>query len=155
MDAESDDPQLSSTNEMIDKVTLELLMNKSHYKRYVAITDPAKHAETVKHNALIAKYNYKLTNLTNDLLNDPSKQITTDVNEAFNGYVKTLIQYFQMKELEHKTNEHSDEEDVLFGDIDDNASHYVEPDEAQEAVEPIMKSFWGGHQVIKRNKHPR
>ena len=155
MDAESDDPPLSSTNEMIDKVTLELLMNKSHYRRYVATTDPVKHAETVKHTALIAKYKYKLTNLTNDLLNDPSKQITTDVNEAFNGYVKTLLQYFQMKELEHTSNEHSDEEDMLFGDIDENASHYVEPDEVQETVEPIMKSFWGGNQVVKTNSQHR
>ena len=104
---------VANNNEMIDKLTLELLMNKSHYKRYIANADPTKHAEMVKHNSLITKYKYKMMNLTNEMLSNPSKQITTNVNDAFNGYVKTLIQYFQMKELENKSNEHSDEDDVI------------------------------------------
>jgi hypothetical protein len=142
---------VANNNVMIDKVTLELLMNKNHYKRYIANTDPTKHAEMVKHNALIAKYKYKIMNLTNELLSDPSKQITTNVNDAFNGYVKTLIQYFQMKEFENKSNEHSDEDDVMFGSIDDEVCNTIEP-EQNEMVEPIMKSFWGGSRVVKQ-KH--
>jgi hypothetical protein len=137
---------------MIDKVTLELLMNKNHYKRYIANTDPTKHAEMVKHNALITKYKYKITNLTNEMLSDPSKQITTNVNEAFNGYIKTLIQYFQMKELENKSNEHSDDDDVLFGNIDEDDCPAVETEE-NDAVQPIMKSFWGGSRVVKQKQN--
>ena len=142
----------TSNNEMIDKLTLELLMNKTHYKRYIANADPTKHAEMVKHNALITKYKYKIMNITNDMLSDPSKQITTNVNEAFNGYVKTLIQYFQMKELENKSNEHSDDEDVLFGNMaeDDCARAESEPN---DVVEPVMKSFWGGSRVVKQKQN--
>ena len=143
---------IANNNVMIDKVTLELLMNENHYKRYIANTDPTKHAEMVKHNALITKYKYKIMNLTNELLSDPSKQITTNVNEAFNGYVKTLIQYFQMKELENKSNEHSDEDDVLFGSIDEEVCNAVES-EQNETVEPIMKSFWGGSRVVKQKQN--
>ena len=143
---------VANNNEMIDKVTLELLMNKNHYKRYIANTDPTKHAEMVKHNALITKYKYKIMNITNEMLSDPSKQITTNVNDAFNGYVKTLIQYFQMKELENKSNEHSDEEDVMFGSIDDEVCNTVES-EQNETVEPIMKSFWGGSRVVKQKQN--
>ena len=143
---------VANNNEMIDKLTLELLMNKSHYKRYIANADPTKHAEIIKHNALITKYKYKIMNLTNELLSDPSKQITTNVNEAFNGYVKTLIQYFQMKELENKSNEHSDEDDVLFGSIDDDVCNTVES-EPNDMVEPIMKSFWGGSRVVKQKQN--
>jgi hypothetical protein len=143
---------VAHNNEMIDKVTLELLMNKNHYKRYIANTDPTKHAEMVKHNALITKYKYKIMNLTNELLSDSSKQITTNVNEAFNGYVKTLIQYFQMKELENKSNEHSDEDDVLFGNMDSDNSNAAES-EQNEPVEPIMKSFWGGSRVVKQKQN--
>lgn len=143
---------VANNNEMIDKLTLELLMNKTHYKRYIANADPTKHAEMVKHNVLITKYKYKIMNLTNEMLSDPSKQITTNVNEAFNGYVKTLIQYFQMKEFENKSNEHSDEDDVLFGSMDADAGNAAES-EQNEPVEPIMKSFWGGSRVVKQKQN--
>jgi len=152
VDVETDSTSgVVNNNEMIDKLTLELLMNKSHYKRYIANADPTKHAEMVKHNALITKYKYKIMNITNEMLSDPSKQITTNVNDAFNGYLKTLIQYFQMKEFENKSNEHSDEDDVMFGSIDDEVCNTIEP-EQNEMVEPIMKSFWGGSRVVKQ-KH--
>jgi hypothetical protein len=144
---------VTHNNEMIDKLTLELLMNKTHYKRYIANADPTKHAEMVKHNALITKYKYKIMNITNDMLSDPSKQITTDVNEAFNGYVKTLIQYFQMKEFENKSNEHSDEDDVLFGSIDADECNAAESETNDTVVEPIMKSFWGGSRVVKQKQN--
>jgi hypothetical protein len=152
-DVETDNTTIvANNNEMIDKLTLELLMNKSHYKRYIANTDPTKHAEMVKHNALITKYKYKIMNITNDMLSDPSKQITTNVNEAFNGYVKTLIQYFQMKELENTSNERSDEDDVLFGNMDEDVSQAVES-ETNDVIEPVMKSFWGGSRVVKQKQN--
>ena len=154
VDVETDNTSIvANNNEMIDKLTLELLMNKSHYKRYIANTDPTKHAEMVKHNALITKYKYKIMNLTNDMLSDPSKQITTSVNEAFNGYVKTLIQYFQMKELENKSNEHSDDDDVLFGNMAEDVSQAAESETNDTVVEPIMKSFWGGSRVVKQKQN--
>jgi hypothetical protein len=153
VDVETDNTSIvANNNEMIDKLTLELLMNKSHYKRYIANTDPTKHAEMVKHNALITKYKYKIMNITNELLSDPSKQITTSVNDAFNGYVKTLIQYFQMKELENKSNENADDDDVMFGSIDEDVSQAVES-ETNDAIEPVMKSFWGGSRVVKQKQN--
>ena len=152
-DVETDNTtSVANNNEMIDKLTLELLMNKSHYKRYIANTDPTKHAEMVKHNALITKYKYKIMNITNEMISDPSKQITTNVNDAFNGYVKTLIQYFQMKELENTSNERSDEDDVLFGNMDEDVSQSVES-ETNDAIEPVMKSFWGGSRVVKQKQN--
>ena len=153
-DAETNSASVvTSNNEMIDKLTLELLMNKSHYKRYIANADPTKHAEMVKHNALITKYKYKIMNITNDMLSDPSKQITTNVNEEFNGYVKTLIQYFQMKELENKSNEHSDDEDVLFGNMAEDDGNAAESETNDMVVEPVMKSFWGGSRVVKQKQN--
>jgi hypothetical protein len=153
VDVETDNTSVvTNNNEMIDKLTLELLMNKSHYKRYIANADPTKHAEMVKHNALITKYKYKIMNITNDMLSDPSKQITTSVNEAFNGYVKTLIQYFQMKELENKSNEHSDDDDVLFGNMNEDGCATAESEQV-ETVEPVMKSFWGGSRVVKQKQN--
>jgi hypothetical protein len=106
-------------NEMIDKVTLELLMNKNHYQRYIAQNDPAKHQEYVKHNALIHKYKHKIISITNELLSSPTKQITVDVNEAYADYVKTLIKHFQAKEFENISNHNNADEDVLFENMEE------------------------------------
>jgi len=158
MDIDNDNDNLENTidvtpsNKAIDKLTLELLMNKSHYKRYIANADPEKHAEMVKHNHLVTKYKFKIIELTNNLLSDPTKQITTDVNDAFTGYIKTLLMYFQMKDLEHASPNRSDDEDILFGDIDDAETEYGTNETVN--VEPLMKSFWGGNQVIKQKSKP-
>ena len=140
-------------NEMIDKVTLELLMNKSHYQRYIAQNDPAKHDEYVKHNALIKKYKHQIISITNDLLSSPTKQITIDVNEAYNNYVKTVIKHFQSKEFENISNHNDSDEDVLFGNMDET-DNIVDTDADENnnniANEPIMKSFWGGNRVVKQ-----
>ena len=146
-------------NEMIDKVTLDLLMNKSHYQRYIAQNDPAKHDEYMKHHTLIKKYKHQIISITNELLSSPTKQITVYVNEAYNNYVKTLIKHFQVKEFENRSN-HNDndsDDDVLFGNIDDETDNIVDTDttdaDAEDdnvANEPIMKSFWGGNRVVKQ-----
>jgi len=138
-------------NEMIDKVTLELLMNKNHYQRYIAQNDPAKHEEYVKHNALIQKYKHKIISITNDLLSSPTKQITVDVNEAYTDYVKTLIKHFQVKEFENISNHNDVDEDVLFENMDETENIVdTDVDDNNIANEPIMKSFWGGNRVVKQ-----
>lgn len=142
-------------NEMIDKVTLELLMNKTHYQRYIAQNDPIKHNEYVKHNALIKKYKHQIISITNDLLSSPTKQITTDVNDAYNNYVKTLIKHFQVKEFENISNNNDGDEDVLFGTMDETDNN-IETDKDENIDDnnienqPIMKSFWGGKHVVKQ-----
>ena len=143
---------ITLSNTLIDKVTLELLMNKSHYNRYIANTNPEKHAEMVKHNHLVTKYKFKIIELTNNLLSDPTKQITTDVNDAFTGYIKTLLMYFQMKDLEHASPNRSGDEDILFGDVDDAETEYDTNEQVN--IDPLMKSFLGGNQVLKQKGKP-
>jgi hypothetical protein len=101
---------------------------------------------------LVTKYKFKIIELTNNLLSDPTKQITTDVNEAFAGYIKTLLMYFQMKDLENAATNRSDDEDILFGDIDDVETDYGTNETVN--IEPLMKSFWGGNQVLKQKGKP-
>ena len=98
----------------INKMTLELLMNRSKYKKYVEKVDPSKHRENDNHLQKICKYKHRILHLTSDLLDDPELMITLDVGESFHGYMRTLIRYFEMKDME----KHDD--DVLFDDIDKN-----------------------------------
>jgi hypothetical protein len=127
------------TNEFIDKVTLELLMNKNHYNRYLSQTDPKKHQEHLNHLEKIRKYRNKIINTTTDFLNNPEHQITTEVNEAFDHYVRTLIRHFECKEMENHE-ESSQDEDTLFGNME----------EPLIDENPTMKSYWGKNKVVKK-----
>ena len=128
-------------NEFIDKVTLELLMNKNHYNRYLSQTDPKKHQEHLNHLEKIRKYRSKIINTTTDYLNNPDHQVTTEVNEAFDHYVRTLIRHMECKEMENVEGS-SPDEDMLFGNMEDPVD-----DEEQ----PTMKSYWGKHKVQKKS----
>jgi len=124
-----------NTNEFVDKVTLELLMNKNHYNRYISQTDPKKHLENLEHLEKIQKYRTTIIKMTDEFIDNPDKQVTTEVNEAFDLYVRTLLRHFECKRIENSDKD----EDVLFGDIDK---------ETEEI--PASKSFWGKHKVLKR-----
>jgi hypothetical protein len=58
-----------------------------------------------------------------------------------------------MKELENTSNERSDEDDVLFGNMAEDVSQAVESDTNDMVVEPVMKSFWGGSRVVKQKQN--
>ena len=132
----------------IDKLTLELLTNKSQYKKYLAKTDPEKHRASQEYLEKIEKYRYKIQSMFTQLLDDPDKQITHEISEDFHSFVKTAIHHFEMKELErdadtYRHDKFVEDEDVLFGNCD-------ERDEMIENNGPsTTKSFWG-KPIIKK-----
>jgi hypothetical protein len=133
-------------------------MNRNQYKKYVEKNDPTKHIENEKHLQKILKYKNRISNITNDLLDNPETMITLDVSQSFDRYMRTLIRYFEMKDLEEK------DDDILFGYDTDNvkdADFFREESEQKMAIlqkvdesirEPEklttgLKSFWG---IIRR-----
>jgi len=130
----------------IDKVTLEFLMNKNQYKKYISKTDLSKHIQNETFLKKIYNYKNKILELTNKLLDDPELQITLDVNECFDIYVKSLIRYFEMKEMENSDN------DTLFEKMDED-NVIREPEMEYESIpEPSKKSYWGLHRIIKKTQ---
>jgi len=136
----TDESEKPLTNEFVDKVTLELLMNKNHYNRYLSQTDPKKHQEHLNHLEKIRKYRSKIMNTTTDFLNNPDHQVTTEVNDAFDHYVRTLIRHYECKEMEFPEESNQDE-DTLFGNME----------EPLVDENPTMKSYWGKHKVQKKS----
>ena len=121
----SDLEEPSEPMNSIDKLTLELLVNKSQYKKYVQKNDFAKYSENQVYLGQLHKYSHKIENLFFSLLHNPEKQITNDINEDFTQFVKTCIQYFELKEMENTAQYHngdSVEDPTLFGEIDDSIS---------------------------------
>jgi len=143
------------TDNLIDKMTLELLMNKTQYNKYMSKNDPKKHAEIDEYLNNIRKYHRSISELTIELLNEPNKPITIEVNEVFEHYVKTLIRYLKMKEIESANDYNDDQDNVLFGNMDDNTNNNEDYDEYDneedhEGNVSLMKSYWGKDKVIRK-----
>lgn len=128
---DSSDNLPSTSNAEIDKWTLELLINKSQYSKYLSKTDPSKYKKHQEHLMKIELYLEKIMELTHDLLENPEKQVTTDINSSFEEYIKTCIHYFEMKEYEEKCSQSEnqgeeeddkDNDDMMFGKIDEPAT---------------------------------
>jgi UDP-N-acetylmuramyl tripeptide synthase len=124
----------------IDKLTLELFMNKNNYKKYLEKTDPKKYSDMQLHHMEIQKYRGTILTMTDDLLENPNLQITTEINEIFDAYTKIIIRYLKHKEIENNL-ETCEEEDVMFGTIDED----IQTSSSQ------MKSYWSGEQVVKKS----
>lgn len=132
----------------IDKLSLELLLNKNHYSKYLSKNDPKKYDEFSNFKAKLRKYSVNIIDITSQLIENPKKPFSSDIEDAFNDYVKSIFRHLELKRLEkssYNNNNDNDEDDVLFGDMDNNS---VEPRE-DESI-PMMKSFWGKTQVIKK-----
>jgi len=146
---ENDSLENTVSNAEIDHITLSLLMNKNHYRKYVAQTDPEQHNIENQRIEENRKYSNRIIELTRRLLDYPHTQITTDIDEIFIAYTKRLVHYFKRKDIEERgipitgSYERDDvDEDVMFGNMDESTGSLTEPSGSH--------SFWGKERVIKK-----
>jgi len=135
----------------IDQLTLSLLMNKNHYRKYVSQTNPEQHEVENQRISDNRKYRSRILDLTSRLLDSPDTQITTDVDQIFVAYTKRLVQYFKMQDVEKQNRSHNgcyekddEDEDVLFGNMDETPS----------VAQSSSSSFWGKDKVVKKGSLP-
>lgn len=134
--SETEEP---SKNEYLDKLTMELFLNKSHYAKYLKKTDPKRHDEYKAFTCKLKKYSVDIVDITSALIENPKQAPTLDIEESFDVFVKSIIRHMEMKEIENpQDQEGEDEEDTLFGQID-------EP----EHIAP-SQSFWSKERVVKK-----
>lgn len=134
-------------NTDMDELTLSLLMNTKHYRKYVAQTNPD---QAILDNQTIddkRKYRNKILQITADMIDSPDLQISTDINQIFNTYTKQLIRHFKMKENDRQRNSQNDqydnEDDTLFGTMNDDTD-----------TQTSTSSLWGKDRVIKKGNLP-
>jgi hypothetical protein len=142
-----DDLENTVTTTEIDQITLSLLMNKNHYRKYVSQTNPEQHEAENQRISDNRKYRSRIIDLTSRLLDSPNTQITTDVDQIFVAYTKRLVQYFKMQDIEKLNRSHNgcyenddEDEDVLFGKMDETPS----------VAQSSSSSFWGKDKVVKK-----
>lgn len=129
-----------NNDDYINDITMNLLMNKNQHKKYISIEDPAKYEREQKHLQALRKHKNEIIELTRRLLCEPDTQITTDVNESFNDYTRTLLRYLKMKDIEKNGYDNNSDDDTLFGNMDESDEEDIsyKPDPQND-----ITSFWG------------
>jgi hypothetical protein len=86
----------------LDKLTLELLMNKTNYKKYIEKTDPKKFSERQEFLTRIQKYRRRILALTEEYLENPDTGVSLDMNQAFDDYVRSAIRYLEDVDIQSR-----------------------------------------------------
>jgi hypothetical protein len=156
-----------------DSITLEFMMNKNIYHRYLEKRDNTKFLEIREKQKKIQKYKNNIRNISNYILDDlcddidDSKNQTRsqkykyglDIIENFNRFIEKCILHIETKD-NHNNYNHEDD-NILFShcdddddDDDDNNRHY-DCDDIHDMSSPlslsshitsvpyISQSFWG------------
>lgn len=121
-------------------MTMELLMNKRKYNKYISKNDPEKYSQRQEEFSRIQKYATRILSLTEDLLNDPDTEVPSDIHQSFLDYVKTCMYHFETKDREFAgcyegDNDNNDKEDTMFGECNNDES-------ARQALQEV-NSYWG------------
>ena len=128
----------------IDKMTLELLVNKRQYRKYLEKHNTAEYEQKQDNFMQFCKYKKQIGMLMHDLLNDYSVSGNsvhlgnTEIQEIFEAFILKTTYFFESKEHESQSFGFSDDdEDVLFGSI-------AEPDEPNEPNELLQTTISSG-----------
>ena len=91
----------------IDQLTMELMMNKTHYHKYLSKQNPQKYQEAKETANKVSRYYPEIMEITETLLADfiqnSNEKYTREVNDVFQDYVKTCLKYLEMRDLERDT----------------------------------------------------
>ena len=112
----------NKTQKSIDQLTMELLLNKTQYHKYLAKTDAQKHAEYCEFLEGCSQYRKEIIDITVDLLdenknknkNKESNKYSQEVQQAFDEYAKTVIRYLEIQESVNSQYKEDDDEDMMF-----------------------------------------
>ena len=133
-------------NDYINNITMNFLMNKSQHQKFISTEDPTRYEREQKHIRALKKHKNEIIELTRRLICEPDTQITTDVNESFNDYTRTLLRYLKMKDIEKKGYDNDSDDETLFGNIDE--SDEEDTDYKRDSQNDIT-SFWGTKLIKK------
>jgi hypothetical protein len=123
-----------SRQKQIDQMTLELLVNKSQYRKYLEKTDPAEYARKQERYDRFHKYRNQIGAMFRDLLNDYSVSGSSphlgnrDIQELFSAFVDKSVYFFETREYDQSAMPYTDEaededdDDVMFGNMSSTRS---------------------------------
>ena len=117
----SKSPVESTNSTLVDKITMEYMMNKQHYKKYLAKTNNGKYESTKKNIQKVSKYQDEIVIMVEELIKNyiaygNFTKYNTDVNHFFESFMMSAVCY--LEENPHESmmmNE--DDDDTMFANI--------------------------------------
>jgi len=107
-------------NEFVDKITMELLMSKTKYNKYLESKDPENYEKKTIYKKEVSKYRTVIQDIFNEEFNNISTETSgrsTEMKNSFDNFLKECIRYIKMKELElsnsFNSNNYQDDETIF------------------------------------------
>lgn len=145
-------------NEYIDKITMELLMSKPKYNKYLESKDPEKHAKRSLYKKEVFKYRTVIQDIIDEEFNNISSETngrSVEMKRLFDNFTKECIKYIKMKELEIENPFHyNDDNETIFEKCDDieqkikdintsNSNFTIDSDDDEDIPTNQTNSLWG------------
>ena len=134
-DSEPESEPKPQSISLIEKITMECMMNKKHYKKYLAKTDISRFQEIQEKMNRLEQVRDEITEMTQELLNDiikccgESSKYNTKIQSTFDAYINACLDYI------NTTSSDGEDDDMLFPLP---SSTYI-----NRSVAPINHSYWG------------
>jgi hypothetical protein len=162
----TENPELESIgkNVAIDKLTLELLMNKRQYRKYVEKHNPEEYTKKQTEYDRFLKYKPRISHLIHELLNDYSVSGNSehlgnlDIQDSFQSLLHSCMYFFETRDYDNRET-HYGEDDTIFSPEHMNSVNPAPTDSAVFSA-PFANhyrpgnSFWGKN-VSKRGTTQR
>ena len=102
-----EDESETPTNSFVDKLTMEYMMNRTHYKKYLAKTDSNKYQRLNEQLLYIQSHEEDIEEITSNLLQDFIRhgnftKYNTIINTAFEEFLYTCVGYIKDTEYNNK-----------------------------------------------------
>jgi hypothetical protein len=154
-----------SDNAEINRLTLELLVSKNKYNRYLAVRDPKLYEKAQQKEQKFLRYQRDIQLLTQQLLIQTGKTsclssdgnifVSKRIQELFNAYMDACITHFdnlqQMTEHREEWEEHAEEreaeeEETMFAHCD--SPHPIKVPASQRPKSTVP--YYGLNMFMKR-----
>ena len=116
----SKSPVESTNSTLVDKITMEYMMNKQHYKKYLAKTNNSKYEITKQNIQKVSKYQDEIVIMVEELIKNyiaygNFTKYNTDVNHFFESFMMSAVCYLEENPQECMVTE--DDDDTMFANI--------------------------------------
>ena len=146
-------------NEFVDKITMELLMSKPKYNKYLESKDPENYEKKTLYKQNVSKYRTVIQDIIDEEFNNISSEISgrsVQINRLFGNFLKECITYISMKELEieNSFNYNKNDDETIFENCDyieqkikdvntRNSDFKIDSDDDEDVPNKQTNSLWG------------
>jgi hypothetical protein len=121
------------------QLTLELMVNRKHFKKILEKTDSKKFSEMSQHITMVKEASPMIISMTESLLANYIKfgsadNYNEDIKNIFEHYIENCLNHIKNEKNDKNDNYiHHKETDVIFESIDDNSTYFTKN----------IKNAWG------------